>query len=161
MKYLIIPVFLLIISCNGRLTDEQKKKIRNEMEEGQIKRISEAEITEAAFNYGRAISNVVESRDQNLEDKALIDSLENVYGVQILSMQTGDSELREIDRKVIEAYTSGGDVGALSDNVQKQGRDSILYTKPLMRTLADGSTEFTKALGIRMPKRQVVMSIKK
>ncbi len=160
MKHILLVSFLILISCNGRLTDEQKRKIREEREESQIKKITDADITEAAFAYGRAITNIIEKRDQSLSNKILLDSLENVFGVEILSMQTDDSTLRAVEKKVIEAYTAGGNAVSLSDNVQKMGKDSILYTKPLMRELADGSVSFTKALGLRIPKREIIRSIK-
>jgi nitrous oxide reductase len=151
---------LLLIACNGTLTDEQKRKIREEREESQIKRISDAEITEAAFAYGRSISTLLEKRDKLLVNKTLIDSLETAYDVEIITLQTNDSTLRAIEQKVIEAYIAGANSASLGDNIQKMGKDSILYTKPLMIEKKDGSVAFTKALGIRMAKRAVIRTIK-
>jgi hypothetical protein len=160
MKYLILTFLFIFISCQGKLTEEQKRKIREEREESQIKRISEADITEAAFTYGRTICGIIEKRDNKLTNKKLLDSLETAFGVQIIAMQTDDSTLRAVERQVIEAYTSGGSGVTLTDNVQKMGKDSILYTKPLMHELADGTLAFTKALGLRIPKRQIIRTIK-
>ena len=160
MKKLLAISLLVLIACNGKLTDEQKRKIREEREESQIKKISDADITEAAFAYGRTITSIIEKRDKTLSNKILVDSLENAFGVEIISMQTDDSTLRTVEKKVIEAYTSGGSTVSLSDNVQKMGKDSILYTKPFMRELPDGSISFTKALGLRIPKRQIIRTIK-
>jgi hypothetical protein len=160
MKYLLFISFIFLISCNGKLTDEQKRKIREEREESQIKKISDADITEAAFEYGRTITNIIEKRDKSLSNKKLIDSLEKAFDVEIISMKTDDSTLRAVEKKVIEAYTSGGNSVTLSDNVQKMGKDSVLYTKPLMRELPDGSVEFTRALGLRISKRQIIRTIK-
>jgi len=36
----------------------------------------------------------------------------------------------------------------------------MLYTKPILHTRPDGTLEFTKALGIRMSKKYIVLSIK-
>jgi nitrous oxide reductase len=160
MKYALLISFFVFISCNGKLTDEQKRKIREEREESQIKKISDADITEAAFEYGRTITDIIEKRDKSLTNKILIDSLEKAFEVEIISMKTDDSTLRAIEKKVIEAYTSDGNSATLSDNVQKVGKDSVLYTKPLMRELPDGSVEFTRALGLRIAKRQIIRSIK-
>jgi hypothetical protein len=160
MKYL-IPLFVLIlVSCNGKLTDEQKRKIREEREESQIKKISEADITEAAFHYGRTITDIIDKRDKLMSNKALLDSLENAFGVEIISMQKDDPTLRAVEKKVMEAYASGGSTIALNDNVQKMGKDSILYTKPLMRELPNGSVTFTSAMGLRIPKKQIIRTIK-
>jgi hypothetical protein len=161
MKYL-IPLFVLIlVSCNGKLTDEQKRKIREEREESQIKKISEADITEAAFHYGRTITDIIDKRDKLMSNKALLDSLENAFGVEIISMQKDDPTLRAVEKKVMEAYSSGGSTVPLSDNVQKMGKDSILYTKPLMRELPNGSVTFTSAMGLRIPKKQIIRTIKR
>jgi hypothetical protein len=160
MKYVFVLSLLVFVSCNGKLTDEQKRKIREEREESQIKKISDADITEAAFEYGRTITNIIEKRDKSLSNKNLIDSLEDAFDVEIISMKTDDSTLRSVEKKVIEAYASGGSSVTLSDNVQKMGKDSVLYTKPLMRELPDGSVEFTRALGLRISKRQIIRTIK-
>jgi hypothetical protein len=129
MKYVFVLSLLVFVSCNGKLTDEQKRKIREEREESQIKKISDADITEAAFEYGRTITNIIEKRDKSLSNKNLIDSLEDAFDVEIISMKTDDSTLRSVEKKVIEAYASGGSSVTLSDNVQKMGKDSVLYTR--------------------------------
>jgi hypothetical protein len=160
MKYF-IPLFaLILVSCNGKLTDEQKRKIREEREESQIKKINEADITEAAFHYGRTITDIIDKRDKLMSNKAFLDSLENAYGVEIISMQKHDPTLRAVEKKVMEAYVSEGSIIALNDNVQKMGKDSILYTKPLMRELPNGSVTFTSAMGLRIPKKQIIRTIK-
>lgn len=160
MRKFVWIICVSLVACNGTLTEEQKRKIREEREESQIKKISEADITETAFTNGRTISAVLEKRDNQLKNKALIDSLEKAFNVEIISLQTNDSTLRAIEQKIIEAYIAGGASTSLSDNIQKMGKDSILYTKPLMVEKKDGSVEFTKALGIRMSKRNVIRSIK-
>ncbi len=160
MKYVAFWGLLVLVSCNGKLSDEQKRKIREEREESKIKKISEADITEAAFSYGRKISEIIERRDNTLSNQKLIDSLENTFHVEIISLQTNDSTLRTVEKQIIEAYTSGGRGVTLSDNVQKMGKDSILYTKPLMRERPDGSVAFTKALGLRIAKRELIRTIK-
>jgi len=160
MKHILFISLLIFISCDGKLSEEQKRKIREEREESKIKKISEADITEAAFAYGRSITAIIEKRDVALANKALIDSLEQAYQIEIISMKTDDATLREVEKKIIEAYTSGADPASMGDNVQKMGKDSILYTKPLVQTMPDGSVQFTKALGLRMAKRQIIRTIK-
>jgi len=130
------------------------------MEAKSIKKISDVELTEAALNYGRSIANAIELRDKSLNNKIFLDSLGKSFGVQIFSMRPNDSFLRGVERKVIEAYTSGSDLSGISDDLQKMGTDSLIYTKPLFTERPDGSLEFTRALGIRIPKKQVILSIK-
>jgi hypothetical protein len=147
---------VLLCSCGGKISDEQRKAIRQSMEEGQIKKISDAELTEAAYQYGRLIANDIGNK---MSSPAEIQLLETKYGVKINTLQSGDSALMEIEKMIIDAYASGASPD-LSDNIQKLGTDSLLYTKPIMHELPDGSVQFEKAIGIHLPKKQVVLSIK-
>lgn len=131
------------------------------MEAKSLKKISDLELTEAALAYGRNLSGIIERRDKSLSQRKFLDSLERSFGVEILAMQPTDSFLRGVERQIIEAYTSGGNLSGIGDNLQKMGSDSLLYTKPLVSERPDGSVEFQKALAIRMPRKQVVLSIKK
>ena len=157
--YLLTAVIILLSACKGSLSDEQRKKMRENMEQGEIKRVTDAELTEAAFEYGRAIISEFEKKGSAYSSKSLIDSIQKAYDVKIISLQVGDSALMEIEKQIIEAYTSDGNL-EVSDNIQNIGADSLLYTKPIMRERADGSLEFVKAVGIHLPKRRVVLSIK-
>jgi hypothetical protein len=159
MNKTVIVVFVLAViavACGGSLSSEQRKKIRENMEAGAIKKVSDAELTEAAFAYGRLIVKEIKAGS----NQEVIDSLQNAFGVEILYMQPGDSMLRSVEKQIIEAYTSGTGTVDVGDNIQKMGSDSILYTKPVMIERPDGSLEFTKALAIRMPKKQIILSIK-
>jgi hypothetical protein len=160
MKYLIFISFLFLTACGGSLSDDQRKRIKESMAEGQIRKVTDAELTEAAFAYGRLIISDLQQKDKGFSDPAAIDSIANVYGVKILLLQTGDSALMEIEKQIIEAYTSGSAGLDLPDNIQRFGTDSLLYTKPIMKELPDGSVEFVKAIGIHLPKKRVVLSIK-
>ncbi|MFM8832087.1 MAG: hypothetical protein ACKOEV_00340 [Cytophagales bacterium] len=127
MKWGIIILAIALPACTGRLSDEQKRKIKEEMESSQIKKISEAEITETAFAIGRAIALPLEKRDKQLKNHTIIDSLQRVYSVSIVALTQSDS---------------------------------LLYTKPMMQTRADGSEELVAVLGIRIPKREIVKKIR-
>jgi len=58
MKYCILFSALVWISCTGTLSDNQRKKIKEEMTNSEIKKVTESEITEAAFKYGRQIASM-------------------------------------------------------------------------------------------------------
>jgi len=130
------------------------------MEARDLKKISDAELTEAALVYGRSIAKAIELRDKSLNNREFLDSLGKSFGVQILSMHPNDSLLRGVEKKIIEAYTSGSDLSGIGDNLQKMGADSLLYSKPLMIERPDGSLEFDKALAIRIAKKQVILAVK-
>jgi hypothetical protein len=158
MKYTVLLFVAVLVSCTGSLSDSQKKRIKESMEQGQIKKVSEAQVTEAAFAFGRKVAGIVNKSDKNLVNKTLLDSLSQAYQVEIVSLQPDNQTMRGVERKLLEAYMSGG---ASDDNIQKMGTDSLLYTMPIVNEKPDGSTEFLKALGIRMTRKQVVLSIKK
>jgi hypothetical protein len=158
MKYSVVLIMAVFVSCTGSLSDSQKKRIKESMEQGQIKRVSEAQVTEAAFAYGRKIAGLVNKSDKNLDSTELLDSLSHAYRIEILSLQPDNHDMRQVERQLLEAYINGG---ASNDNIQKMGADSLLYTMPIVRENADGSTEFLRALAIRMTRKQVVLSIKK
>lgn len=129
------------------------------MELNRIKKFSDAQIVDEAYRQGRIVALVLEKQDPQMNNAVLIDSLEAALGAEIVAMQPNDSLLRAIEQKVIEAYMAGGSA-TLSDNIQKNGPDSLLYTKPLMTTHADGSVAFSKALGVRLLRKNVILSIK-
>lgn len=126
------------------------------MEAKALKKVTDAEVTEAALAYGKKITKIVES---HANDRKFLDSLEKVYDVEILFMRPGDTDLRSVEKQIIEAYASSG-ITNLSDNIQKMGNDSLLYTKPMGKERPDGSLEFTKALGLRLHKKSIILSIK-
>ena len=68
--------------------------------------------------------------------------------------------LMEIEKQIVEAYITGSGQVQLNDNVQRLGADSILYTKPILKEMPDKSVQFLYALGIRIPKKQIILSIK-
>jgi hypothetical protein len=158
-KLSFLSLAILFLACKGRLSDEQKRKIKEEMELSQIRKISEAQITEAAFAIGRAIVVPIEKQDKQLANRALIDSLQQAYRVSIVSLTQNDSLLREVEKKIVEAYLAGG-TAQMGDNIQKLANDSLLYTKPMMRTRPDGSEELVTVLGIRMSKKELVKGIR-
>lgn len=157
MKYA-IPIFLLLVSsCQGRLTEEQKKEMRKGIKAHEIKKITEAEITEAAFVLGRKISSETDSSLLFYFDRNKIQKIESTYHVLIRPLQAGDSLLLDIERQIIEAYTSPSGLLTLPDNIQKINTDSLLYTKPMVTEHQDGSTTFNYALGIRLSRKQVIL----
>jgi len=154
MNRFIYIIMIFLVACGGTLTDDQRKKLKDGMKRNEIKKVSEAQITEAAFAIGRVIAESVEKENQKKTD-----SLLQIYDVKIVYLHLGDSQLLGIEKEIIEAYTAGSGQVQLNDNVQRLGTEILLYTKPVMKELPDGSLQFNYALGIRMPRKQVVLSI--
>lgn len=127
------------------------------MTNSEIKKVTESDITEAAFAYGRKIASILEKKDKILTNQILIDSIGNAYNVEVIAIQSSNANLRGVERLLLDAYQTNTQG---SDNIQKMGIDSLLYTKPITREHPDGSIEFIKALGIRMTKKQIILTIK-
>jgi hypothetical protein len=157
MKYSILLIGMVLFSCTGSLSDEQRKRIKESMEQGEIKKLTEAQVTEAAFVYGRKVATILDKRDKTLTNTVLLDSISQAFQIEIVPIQAENKNLRGVERQLLEAYQAGGES---NDNIQKMGADTLLYTKPILREHPDGSTEFLKAIGIRMTRKQVVLSIK-
>ncbi len=149
---------MFLAGCGGSLSDEQRKKLRDRMKEDEIMHITEGELMSAAFDYGRAVDSILEKRDPAMVNSKFIDSLESEFNVKITTIQPGDSMLLVIEQKLIEAYAAGAGQ-PVADDIQKMGKDSILYTKPMMKERPDGTVEFMRALSIHIPIRSVVLSI--
>jgi uncharacterized protein with PIN domain len=157
MNRIISIVLIFLCGCGGSLTEEQRHKAKKDMEDHAIKKISEAQITEAAFAMGRKQTAILEIKSMK---KSIIDSLENQYKVKIVVLSSTEKSIGTKEKEVLEAYQMGSGKADLTDNIQKIGLDTILYTKPIMKELPDGSLQFSYAIGIKMPKREVVLSIK-
>ena len=128
------------------------------MEAKSIKKISDVELTEAALVYAHKIAKVIEDSDQS--DQKFLDSLDKAYDVEVIFMTSSDLKLRAVERQVIEAYASTVGSAIPGENLQKMGKDSLLYTKPLFEKNQHGSLEFRKALALRIHKKAVILSIK-
>ncbi|MBL7877408.1 MAG: hypothetical protein JNL53_17215 [Cyclobacteriaceae bacterium] len=157
MKSFLFGSLLLLVACTGSLTSDQRKRIKENMAQGEIKKVTDAQIMEAAFSYGRKIATILQTQDRAFTNQLLQDSLSNVFEVEFVSIQESNKSLRRVEKQLLDAYTLQP---YDADNVQKMGSDSLLYTKPLMREHPDGSMEFTKAIGIRMTTKQIILSIK-
>lgn len=133
------------------------------MESHQIKRVTEIEITEAAYAQGRNVMAALEKIDPS--DKA-IDSLERATKTSITFVKVGASNALEIEKQLIDAYITGAADGTLQDNVQKirhgaEESDSLLYTKPVVTEMPDGSVQVEGSWSIILSKKELILSMSK
>ena len=147
--FLLFAVFLC--SCGGGLTDEQRKKIKDEMETSQIKKVSEAQITEAVLAQGRELVSLL-GKSQNA------DSLAQVEKVVIRWLEPGANNATEIEEQLIEAYLMDL-TGGTMDNVQKIGTDSLLYTVPVVEKQVDSSDVVKGIWSIYFSRKQIVLAL--
>lgn len=142
---------VLFFSCGGGLTDEQRKKIKEEMETSQIKRVSEAQITEAVLTQGRELISMLRKNENS-------DSLAKAKKVVIHWLEPGSRNATEIESQLIEAYLTDL-TGGTMDNVQKIGMDSLLYTIPVIEKQADSSDVVKGIWSITFSRKQIVLGI--
>jgi hypothetical protein len=153
--YLYPIILILTLGCGGSLNEEQRKQMREARELNSIKKVSDVEIQEAAFQLGREVMELVEAGRNE-------DSLEVSRKVDIRWLEAGSTGGSEIEQQVIDAYLTSLMLGTeLVDNVQRLGTDSLLYTKPVVVDLPEGAVEVKGTWNIRMSKKQVVLSIGK
>lgn len=149
-----------LISCGASLTPEQREKARRAIEEGQIKRVTPVQITEAALEAGKKISVEINRRDPFLTNKKFIDSVSAANGIVIYALRVDLTGLSKEEASIAEAYQSQGDISGGGENVQRLAGDSLLYTMPIGNERPDGSRPFSHAIAIKMSVKQIVRSIK-
>jgi uncharacterized membrane protein len=162
MKAAVFLVSMALIACGGSLSDEQRKEMREKMEMNKIVRVTEVEITEAAFSKGR---QTIKHLEQLKSDSAELISYLEINRDRIRFIRPGASTARALEQQLLEAYLADTS-GSSSDNVQKvrndQGDfDSMLYTKPEIEKMQDGTTKLRGLWSIWMGKKELVLEIGK
>lgn len=154
-KIPLVALILLLTACGGTLTDEQRKKMREGSEQQAVMKVTEAELTEAAFEKGRAALQSLTSPDK-------ADSLANAMNIKIHWLQAGAPPNTIEEQQLMDAYINSVITGApMRDNVQKIGTDSMLYTSVVVLTRPDSSVEIKGTWNIWMSKKQLVLSMGK
>ena len=154
MKQKAILLLCLLTACTAQLSDEQRQKVKDDMAQHRIKKVTEAALTEAAFTLGRSISKQIEKKSLR------VDSLQKAERVKIYVLEDNNTSMLEIEKQILEAYQAEANNLQLSDNVQKLSSDTLLYTKPIYKTNLKGTLVFSYALGIRIAKRELVLKMK-
>lgn len=154
-------VFIVILcwACGGKLSDEQRQKLHEGMATQDIRRVSEADMQEAAMVFAKSVLTDITKIDKYLNQKSRIDSIAIKRQVRIYSLVPNNSTLREIEKQLVEAYITGAETGQAGENLQKAGEDSLLYTVPIFKNRPDGSQQFLHAIGIKMAKKTIVLSM--
>lgn len=156
MRLLYFLIGFVLVGCGGSLNEEQRKQMREARELKSIKKVSEAEITELAFSRGRDIM-----REINRYPKG-IDSLQSVHQVRISWLTPGSANGTDVEKQLIDAYLNSILSGTpVSDNVQRLGEDSLLYSRPVTRELPDGTVAVDGTWNISLSRKQLVLSIEK
>jgi len=153
---------VLLLGCGGSLSDEQRRKLHEGMEDQKIIKLSDSEIVTASLERGRAVYSAMENVDFA---SVKLDSLERHYRVRIALITPGASNALEIENQLIEAYVAGAEAGSVQDNIQKlhqtnisDAYDSLVYTKPKLSPLPDGAVKVEGIWNIYLAKKDVIRS---
>jgi hypothetical protein len=165
MKNLVLVFGILILaSCGGSLTDEQRKRLKEGMETHKIVRVTDSEIVSASLDEGRAVYKALE----NIKfDSTKTDSIARHYHVKIRWVVPGASHALDIENQLIEAYVMGASTGSIQDNIQKLNADvhnndmydSLLYSKPVVTKMPDGVDRLDGVWNIYLAKKEIVMEL--
>ena len=161
---LVITSFLLL-ACGGNLSDEQRKKLHEGMEDQKIVKLSDAEIVTTSLDQGRIIYEAMESISF---EASKLDSLEQHYRVKIQLLKPGTSNALEVENQLIEAYVAGAESGAIHDNIQKlhtankgEDYDSLIDTRPKVSPLPDGAVKVEGIWNIHLAKKEIIRAAAK
>lgn len=139
----VICIACLSFACGGGLSDDQRKALKNELEQREIKKIPEEDIVEATFKQGRKFLTYYQ---------AGADSLLREIDARIL--KKNDSTASEVEWNLLEAYKYSMTQGAQpSENVQRDG-EVMVYTMPLIE-----NDMFVGIYVIRIPRRTIVQEL--
>lgn len=160
LKITILSLLLIIVGCGGSLSDEQRRAMRERMEESKIVRVTEAEITEAAYAEGR---RVVHALDSLANDSSRLHAFLNNRPVKIRYITPDASNARMLEKQLIDAYLAD-ESGSFQDNVQKVRNadgdfDSLLYTKPVVTQQSDGSDQLEGVWNIWVSRKDLILEM--
>lgn len=153
-KFALIILAYFLSFCSTSLSEKDKEAIRLEKNQREIKKINAADIISAVYAKGivitaiadslltarleymileHGIADVIKQYDQIVQP--ILDSISNANKAEIkrISNKTGNMELGEIERELLEAYrfNKKGNL-ELRDNVQVIDDNLLLYSKPLI-----------------------------
>ncbi|MEQ8360525.1 MAG: DUF3365 domain-containing protein [Cytophagales bacterium] len=154
---LLIFIFLSLIlfSCYDKPANTSDESFKEEMKEREIKKVSDGAIIEAAMQRGNIIADsaqkllgsslkkaIAEGGVQNavkycnLAAYPIMDSIESHFGVDVkrasLKVRNPEDNPDELEKQLLEAYQYQIEIDdKLSSNIQRDGEEYLLYTKPI------------------------------
>jgi hypothetical protein len=173
---------LLLLACNGGLTDAQKKAFKEEYDQREVKRITPGELTDAVFQQGNAIADTLQQLflKENIQEKSWItsvltaedepwlDSLNRKYKVHIKWIGAEAAEdtpvVTPLEKQLLDAYLYDVENGQeVRKNVQKIDEQSFLFTQPVLsETINSAATESPELWGmwsIILLQREIILAL--
>ncbi len=161
MRTIILLGAVFLFGCGGTLSEEQRRKIREERVQHEIRRVTEVQLTEEAFKKGRELIALLESFGR---DSVRTDSLIDASGGRIRFLVPGAKDTRAIEKQLIDAYIASGTTGEI-DNIQMlrnaagKATDSLLYTKPVIVKQPDGVDRVEGVWNIWLSRKELILGM--
>lgn len=163
MKRFTFFILTAALGCTGSLTEEQRNKVKEDMANHAIRKVTDAEITEAAFAKGRQlVAEIEKSKSDSIKTDSIISASKN----RIRWVVPGSKDGLAVEQQLIDAYISSGG-SELTDNIQKirtpdgTQTDSILYSKPVVVKRSDGTDELKGVWNIWLSRKELIMAMDK
>lgn len=145
MRILFFCLILIGTGCGGSLSDEQRESFKKEMGSREIKKVSDEEIFEKAYELGKHyVKQLKGSKSASIARK---------HGIRVRFADSTASNLSEKHREILEAYVYAPEGTAVEDNVQQNG-DSLIYSSAV--------TEEGQLKGvwlIDIPRKNIVLAL--
>ena len=147
MKYILLASIIFVFACNQQgMSDEHRQKIKEETADRKIKRITDADILNAAKARAEKLYKSIDTNKYNFSTSneqikwvSMKDTLTNVY-----------------EKNMQEAYQYSLDQGLeLYDNIEEVENAIIVYTKP--EVISDSLQGFWI---ISLDKKEVIRALK-
>ncbi|MTI41131.1 hypothetical protein [Fulvivirga lutimaris] len=139
---IVLMAVVALTSCEAKLSEDQRKALHEEMEDRKIKKISQEDIYKKALEEGRLVLESVDSGN--------IDSVKAACKCEISNLTSKD-DLSEVELKLYEAYEFNPNG---TDNIQKEGDQFLIYTKPQV-----ANDSLAGLWMIKFPKSEIVKKI--
>lgn len=159
-------VAIVLAACGGgSLSDEQRKKLHEGMEDQKITQVSESEIVAAAMDKGRQVFAALEKSGF---DSTTSMRIARERHVKTRYIKPGTSDALEVESQIIQAYIVGSVTGSTQDNIQKlrlgaatslPDYDTLLYSRPVVSAMPDGSLNVEGVWNVYLARRDIVRGL--
>ncbi|MGC3942955.1 MAG: hypothetical protein QM762_00195 [Chryseolinea sp.] len=163
----ILLAFILWACGGGTLSDDQRKKMKEGIQDQKITQVSDAEIVAAAMDEGR---HIFEALEKSKFDATQSQRIAREQKVKVRYITPGAGNALEVENQIIQAYVVGSVTGATQDNIQKlrsgaatslQDYDTLMYSHPIVTSQPDGSINVNGVWNVYLAKREIVRSLSK
>jgi hypothetical protein len=140
---IMLSILLMLVSCEGKLTDEQRKALKEEMKDREIKKVSEEQIFNKALEQGKTVM-------ADLNSGKSIDEATKLCACKISYIEGDNRTLSKVEKDLYDAYSYNPQE---TDNIQKDG-DLLIYSRPFVHGDSLSGIWF-----IKFEKRDIVMAL--